>query len=83
MCQELISLFYLFHKWPDFQAKVRFSEDIKDLQKNSDHSPLFKHQNNYHPGGSNKWHFSITSTFRDPLTRQVNEAVRISKLPPS
>ena len=64
-------------------AKVRFSEHIKDLQKNSEHSPLFKHQNNYHPGGSNNWHFSITSTFRDPLTRQVNEAVRISKLPPS
>ena len=38
-------------------AKVRFSEHIKNLQKNSEHSPLFKHQNNYHPGGSNKWHF--------------------------
>ena len=64
-------------------AKVRFSEHIRDLQKNSDHSPLFKHQNNHHPGGSNKWHFSITFAFRDKLTRQVNEAVRISKLPPS
>ena len=29
-----------------------------------------------------RWHFSITSVFKDPLTRQVDEAVRISKLPP-
>ena len=64
-------------------AKVRFSEHIKQLKQQSDQSPLYKHQALHHPREANKWHFSIVSTFRDPLTRQVNEAVRISKLPPS
>ena len=64
-------------------AKVRFSEHIKKLEQQNDQSPLFKHQALKHPNEANKWHFSIVSTFKDPLTRQVNEAVRISRLPSS
>ena len=64
-------------------AKVRFIEHIKKLNKKSELSPLHKHQTNNHPNDPNRWHFSITSTFKDPLTRQVDEAVRISKLQPS
>ena len=61
-------------------AKVRFIEHIKNLNKKSDLSPLHKHQTNHHPNDPSKWHFSITSVFKDPLTRQVDEAIRISKL---
>ena len=64
-------------------AKVRFIEHIKNLKKKSDLSPLHKHQTNHHPNDPSKWQFSITSVFKDPLTRQVDEAVRISKLQPS
>ena len=64
-------------------AKVRFIEHIKKLNKKSDLSPLHKHQTNHHPNDPNRWQFSITSVFKDPLTRQVDEAVRISKLQPS
>ena len=63
-------------------AKVRFIEHIKKLNKKSELSPLHKHQSSQHPKDPNRWHFSITSVFKDPLTRQVDEAVRISRLPP-
>ena len=64
-------------------AKVRFIEHIKMLNKKSELSPLHKHQSIHHPDVQNRWHFSITSVFNDPLTRQVDEAIRISKLQPS
>ena len=63
-------------------AKVRFIEHIKKLNKKSELSTLHKHHSSQHPKDPNRWHFSITSVFKDPLTRQVDEAVRISRLPP-
>ena len=50
-------------------AKVRFIEHIKKLNKKSDLSPLHKHQTNHHPNDLNRLQFSITSVFKDPLTR--------------
>ena len=62
-------------------AKVRFKEHIRSLKNKSKSSALFKHGNNEHPDEKPDWQFQILSTFQDPLTRQVNEAVRINNLP--
>ena len=62
-------------------AKVRFKEHIRSLKNRSKSSALFKHGNNEHPYEKPDWQFKILSTFQDPLSRQVNEAVRINNLP--
>ena len=62
-------------------CKVRFKEHLTDIRKGKESSPLVKHQNLKHPNEPEKFHFSITSKFVDPLTRQANEGVRIARFP--
>ena len=59
-------------------ARVRASEHLRDFKKGKHDSSLFKHKQNDHQNEEMKFSMSITKKFRDPLTRQANEAVRIS-----
>ena len=60
-------------------CKVSFKEHLADIRKGSESSPLVKHQHLKHPNEPEKFKFSITSKFLDPLTRQANEGVRIAR----
>ena len=60
-------------------ARVRFMEHVRNTIKESDESPLVKHQKTVHPGEKHNWKFSILKTFHDPLLRQCDEGVRIAK----
>ena len=63
-------------------GRVRLIEHVNGLRKKNSESALQKHQNLHHPSEQPKFEFKITKVFSDPLTRQANEAVRISNLPP-
>ena len=58
-------------------ARIRGSEHLKDLEKNREKSVLFKHKISEHPNEVPKFKMEITKSFKDALTRQANEAVRI------
>ena len=63
-------------------ARVRGREHMKDLEKKRENSVLYKHMRNDHPGEKNvKFQMEITQKFRDALSRQANEAVRINTRP--
>ena len=62
-------------------AKIRFKEHVRGLKSKSKSSALYKHGRIEHPNEKPAWHFKILSTFQTPLSRQVNEAVRINNLP--
>ena len=63
-------------------ARVRFIEHVKNTIKESDESPLVKHQKTAHPGEGHNWKFSILKKINDPLSRQCDEGVRIANQPP-
>ena len=58
-------------------ARIRGSEHVKDLERKTEKSVLYKHIQNEHPNEEVKFRMEITRKFRDALTRQANEAVRI------
>ena len=62
-------------------ARLRGAEHLKQLEKKSEESVMYKHQMTCHPNEKVKFRMEITSTFKDALTRQANEAVRISRRP--
>ena len=55
-------------------ARIRGAEHIYDLEKQKPSSVLFKQKENEHQHETMK----ISKKFKDPLTRQANEAVRIA-----
>jgi hypothetical protein len=59
-------------------ARVRGAEHMADYDKKRPNSVLFKHKENEHKSEEMKIRMEVTRKFRDPLTRQANEAVRIS-----
>ena len=59
-------------------ARTRATEHMRDFNKGNLDSAMFKHRQNEHEGEEMKFRMEITKKFRDPLTRQANEAVRIS-----
>ena len=59
-------------------ARTRGAEHMRDFKKGKLDSAMFKHKQNEHEGEEMKYRMEITKKFRDPLTRQANEAVRIS-----
>ena len=61
---------------------MRLIEHVNGLRKKNSESALQKHQNLHHPSEQPKFEFKITKVFSDPLTRQANEAVRISNVLP-
>ena len=56
-------------------ARVRGAEHVNNFKSDS---ALYKHKHNDHPHEDMKFSMRITKRFRDPLSRQANEAVRIS-----
>ena len=62
-------------------ARLRGGEHLKDFEKKRDKSVLYKHKMSDHPHENVKFKMEITKKFKDALTRQANEAVRISSRP--
>ena len=54
---------------------------MKDLEKKREKSALYKHKLSDHPDEPVKFRMEITKKFKDALTRQANEAVRIYSRP--
>ena len=59
-------------------ARIRGAEHLADFEKMRPNSVLWKHKQKEHREEEMKVKMQITKKFRDPLTRQANEAVRIS-----
>ena len=54
-------------------------EHMHQSRDNSyENKPLLKHNSIHHPGKRVKFEIRKTGSFRDPLSRQVNEGVRIN-----
>ena len=62
-------------------ARTRGAEHLKELEKRKEKSVLFKHKMNDHNDENVKFKFEITQKFKDALSRQANEAVRIFQRP--
>ena len=62
-------------------GRVRGTEHIRDLKNKKKDSPLYKHKIVEHENEEAKFEMEITGKFRDALTRQANEAVRIYARP--
>ena len=62
-------------------ARLRGAEHLKQLEQQSLKSALFKHKMAVHGNGAVKFKMEITGQFKDALTRQANEAVRIFSRP--
>ena len=58
---------------------MRGAEHLRDFENGKPNSALYKHKQNEHGGQDIKIGMEITKQFHDPLTRQADEAVRISK----
>ena len=62
-------------------ARLRGSEHLRGFQKNDPKNVIFKHKQSDHPYEATDIKMVITGKFRDALTRQCNEAVRIQRRP--
>jgi L-lactate utilization protein LutC len=62
-------------------ARTRGAEHLKELEKKKEKSVLFKHKMSEHKTEIVKFQMEITQKFKDALTRQANEAVRIFSRP--
>ena len=58
---------------------MRGAEHLRDFKNARPNSAMYKHKQNEHGGEDIKIGMEITKQFCDPLTRQADEAVRISK----
>ena len=58
-------------------ARVRGREHIADFENKRPNSVLYKHKENEHKNEEMKIRMEVTKKFKDPLTRQANEAVSI------
>ena len=59
-------------------ARIRGAEHLKDFENKTKNSVLYKHKMTDHKYENVKFRMEITNKFTDALTRQANEAVRIS-----
>ena len=62
-------------------ARTRGSEHLKELEKKKEKSVLYRHQISDHKNETEKFEMEITQEFKDALSRQANEAVRIGTRP--
>ena len=61
-------------------AYVRGKKHLENYQYKLQNSALYKHAQSDHQGSMNvNYSMKVKSKFRDTLTRQVNEGVRISR----
>ena len=63
---------------------IRGQEHQRELNKKLDKSVLYKHVREDHINEENKVKFDmkITGRFKKPLSRQLDEAIRIHRKPP-
>ena len=59
-------------------VRVRGAEHLKQLQGKLENSVLYIHTITFHRNENAKFKMEITGQFKDALTRQANEMVRIS-----
>ena len=62
-------------------ARTRAAEHLSQFRNGRGDSALHKHRITDHEGEDMQFRMEITDKFRDPLTRQANEAVRIFSRP--
>ena len=62
-------------------ARVRGAEHLKELEKGKETSVLLKHKMKEHKNEHVTFQMEITKKFKDALSRQANEAVRIFNRP--
>ena len=62
-------------------ARTRGAEHLKEYEKKKEKSVLFKHKMTDHKNEDVRFKKEITQKFKDTLSRQANEAVRISTRP--
>ena len=58
-------------------ARIRCREHLRALENKRSDSVLYKHKISEHKNEDATFKFEITNKFKDALTRQANEAVRI------
>ena len=63
-------------------ARIRGKEHVNDLEKKNEKSALYKHKVLEHSDENVKYRMEITGIFKDALTRQANESVRIQQRKP-
>ena len=56
---------------------TRAKEHEKKFLKNDENSFMFRHQSEFHNNEPPDWSFKVVKTFKDPLSRQVGEAMLI------
>ena len=59
-------------------TRIRATEHMREFKNKKETSALFKHKQTEHEAEDMKFSMEITRKFKDPLSRQANEAVRIS-----
>ena len=59
-------------------TRIRSREHITALKQKKSDSVLYKHKLTEHPNEEVKFKFEVTDRFKDALTRQANEALRIA-----
>ena len=62
-------------------ARIRGAEHLREFEQKMEKSVLYKHKMQDHKHENVKFKMEITNKFQDALTRQANEAVRISQRP--
>jgi hypothetical protein len=68
----------LYHGETSRTLYTRSREHANGLKKQKADNPMHKHMCNHHPGQRPAFSTKVTKFFSDPLTRQINEGVRIN-----
>ena len=69
----------LYHGQSSRTLPTRTKEHVAGYRKNHQDNPIVKHQANFHPGLQPKLSMKALLFFKDPLSRQINEGVRINQ----
>lgn len=59
-------------------ARIRGAEHLRNFKNEREDSAMYKHKMSEHPNEAMNFSMQILKKFRDPLSRQANEGVRIS-----
>ena len=77
-CEERVIL-KVYEGKTSRSARTRGAEHMRNFKNGGDDCAMFKHKQAYHGDENMKYRMEITKQFCDPLTRQANEAVKISQ----
>ena len=68
----------IYHGETSRTLYTRSKEHCTGQKKKKDDNPMHKQQANFHPGQEVQFSIKAIRFFNDPLTRQINEGVRIN-----